>query len=69
MGNTALHLAAQGQHLEVVGALLAAGANPSTANNLHQSPADIARQTGNANLTALFDNAAKDRSWLPGWMH
>ncbi len=42
-GNTALHIAADNNNLELAELLLVAGANPHIPNNYHQTPIDLAK--------------------------
>ena len=63
LGNTALHLATQNQHLAIVRQLLAAGANPRAMNNNHQSPADIADITDNPALVDIYRQSATSSNW------
>ena len=60
--NTALHTAAlRGCAAPVMCALIKEGVDPTTRNDAHQTPADVARQAGHALQATLLDRAAEDK--------
>jgi ankyrin repeat protein len=65
-GDTALALAVRGEHLDVIQALLDAKASMNTPNNQGQSPQDLAAESNNHELKALFTDAMlKSSGFIP----
>ncbi|KAI1135601.1 ankyrin [Hypoxylon sp. FL0543] len=59
-GNTALHWACLGGHLDVVKLLLSRGASPTTANDKDQIPLDLAAFNNHMNVVEYFLSQSKD---------
>ncbi|KAI2613418.1 ankyrin [Hypoxylon sp. NC1633] len=59
-GNTALHWACLGGHLDVVKLLLSRGASPAAANNKDQIPLDLAAFENHMHVVDYFLSQSKD---------
>ncbi|KAI0376502.1 ankyrin [Hypomontagnella monticulosa] len=59
-GNTALHWACLGGHLDVVKLLLSRGASPTSANDKDQIPLDLAAFNNHMNVVEYFLSQSKD---------
>ncbi|KAI0835179.1 ankyrin [Hypoxylon sp. FL0890] len=59
-GNTALHWACLGGHLDVVKLLLSRGASPTAANDKDQIPLDLAAFNNHMNVVEYFLSQSKD---------
>lgn len=59
-GNTALHWACLGGHLDVVKLLLSRGASPTAANDKDQIPLDLAAFNNHMNVVEYFLSRSKE---------